>query len=325
MGYKMSHQNLNNTALKNATRMVVLAACTAWAGAVVAQPAPNFAPLADVLVSSDTDGFQASRVRTGAFLPYANPWRYSGLAAQSTRYRQGDFRKEVTGVLGVYRDVRRDTLAGVNVEAGVVRVSGHLRPLGDASWRLVPMAGTAIDLTASADLVETPKALDRGIGYTFLAAGLEQQFGERFTVTGLAGWQSFSDGNARPHVRARLIWLAVPDDGITLQLRYRQYATRQTDVDGAYFNPEDYRQWLGVAAIRKRYAGWTFSGALGAGPERSAGAAAHRSYLAEVRAEGMVAGNVQLALHASYNQSAGFIDSPDYAYRLFGATFIFPL
>jgi hypothetical protein len=316
----MSHQNFKDTALQ----FVAVAACMAWTGPIEAQQAPALAPLTDVLVSSDTDGFQASRVRAGAFLPYANPWRYSGLAAQSTLYKQGDFRKKVTGVLGVYRDVRRDTLAGVNVEAGVVRVSGHLRPLGDASWRLVPVAGTALDLTASADLVETPKALDRGIGYTFLAAGLEQQFGERFTVTGLAGWQTFSDGNARPHLRARLIWLAVPDDGITLQLRYRQYATRQTDVDGAYFNPEDYRQWLGVAAIRKRYAGWTFSGALGAGPQFITGAEAHTTYLAQARAEGVIAGNVQLALHASYNQSVGFIDSPDYAYRIFGVTLIVP-
>ena len=125
-------------------------------------------------------------------------------------------------------------------------------------------------------------------------------------------------------MRARLIWLAVPDDGITLQLRYRQYSTRQTDVDGACFNPEDYRQWLGVAAIRKRYAGCTFSGVLGAGPERITGAEAHTTYLAEARAKGVIVGHVQLALHASYNQSVGFIGRPDYTYRLFGVTLIVP-
>ena len=304
--------------------MVIVATYIARTGNGAAQDAPYLAPLADVLVSSDTDGLQALRARAGAFYPYANPWSHAGIAAQSTRYTQGTYRNEATGILGIYRDQRRDTLAGVDVEAGVVRVSGRLRPIGDATWRLVPAPGTAIDLTASADLVETPKALDRGIGYTFLTAGLEQQLSDRFTVTGLAGWQSFSDGNSRAHLRARLIWLAVPEDGVTMQLRYRQYSTSDRDVDGAYFNPEAYRQWLGVAAIRKRYAGWTFSGALGGGPEYSTGTDSHASYLAEARAEGAISGEVRLVLRAGYYRSAGFIDSPDYGYRLFGATLVLP-
>lgn len=307
-----------------AVQIAAVATYIAWAGAAAAQDAPYFAPVTDVVVATDTDGFHASRARAGGLYPYANPWSYAGAAAQSTHYTQGDFRKDVAGVLGLYRDQRRDTLAGVDVEAGVARVSGHLRPIGQATWRLIPAPGTAVDLTASADLVETPKALDRGIGYTFVAAGVEQQFGERFTATGLAGWQSFSDGNARAHLRARLIWLALPEEGITLQLRYRQYSTREADVGGAYFNPDDYRQWLGVAAIRKRYAGWVFSGALGAGQEQSTGVGSHPSYLAEASCEGPIAGNVRLVLHAGYYRSAGFIDSPDYAYRLVGATLVLP-
>ena len=293
-------------------------------GNALAQQVRSFAPLGDILFSSDTDGFQALRTRAGAYAPYENPWRFTGFAAQSTRYNQGDFSKSVQGLVGQYRDVRRDTLAGVDAEAGVVRVSGRLRPVGDATWRTIPVRGTAIDLMASADLVETPKALERGIGYTFLSAGLEQQIGDRFTMTGLAGLQSFSDGNARTHLRARLIWLAMPEDGVTLQLRFRQYTTRSDDVGKAYFNPPEYRQLLGVAAIRKRTAGWIVSGAIGAGPERTDEGRTHVSYLAEARAEGTIAGAVRLVLKAGYNRSAGYIDSPNYAYRLFSATFIVP-
>ncbi|MBC7502092.1 MAG: hypothetical protein H7315_16600 [Herminiimonas sp.] len=303
---------------------VLLAACAMSTGNAVAQEVRSFAPLGDILFSSDTDGFQALRTRAGAYVAYENPWRYTGFAAQSTRYNQGDFSKNVQGLVGQYRDVRRDTLAGIEAEAGVVRVSGRLRPIGDATWRTIPVRGTAIDLMASADLVETPKALDRGIGYTFLSAGLEQQIGDRFTMTGLAGWQSFSDGNARTHLRARLIWLAMPEDGVTLQLRFRQYATRSDDVGQAYFNPPEYRQLLGVATIRKRTAGWILSGAIGAGPEGTDVGRSHVSYLAEARAEGTIAGAVRLVLKAGYNRSAGYIDSPKYAYRLFSATFVVP-
>jgi hypothetical protein len=307
-----------------AMRIAVVATCIAWAGAAAAEDARYFAPVADVVVATDTDGFHAFRSRAGGLYPYVNSWSYAGAAAQSTHYTQSDFRKDVAGVLGLYRDQRRDTLAGVDVEAGVARVSGRLRPIGDATWRLTPALGTAVDLTASADLVETPKALDRSIGYTFVAAGVEQQFDERFTATGFAGWQSFSDGNARAHLRARLIWLAVPEQGITLQLRYRQFSTREDDVGGAYFNPDVYRQWLGVAAIRKRNAGWVLSGALGAGQEQSTGVDSHPSYLAEARAEGLITGDLRLVLRVGYYRSAGFIDSPNYAYRLFGATLVLP-
>lgn len=290
----------------------------------VAQDAKYFALVTDLAVSADTDGLHAVRTRVGGLYPYANPWSFAGAEAQSVHYTQGNYRQNVAAILGVYRDQRRDTLAGVDAEVGVARVAGHLRPIGDVTLRLSTTLGTAVDMIASADLVETPKALIRGIGYTFVATNAEHQFGERLTATALVGWQHFSDGNARAHLRARLIWLAIPEAGITLQLRYRQYSTREADVGGAYFNPEDYRQWLAVTAIRKRYAGWIYSGALGAGQEYSTGAGSHASYLAEARGEGPIAGDIRLVLRASYSRSAGFIDSPDYAYRLVGGTLVLP-
>jgi hypothetical protein len=307
-----------------AAGLVAAGTLGAWPCAAASDDDSRFAAGGDILATSDTEGLRSLRVRALA-LTYANPWSYAGAEVQSTRYAQGDSRIDVPAVLGVYRDQRRDTLAGVDVEAGVARVSGHLRPIGEAGLRLSRDLSSALDLTASADVVDTPRALERGIGYTFLAAGGEHALGGRFTVAGLAGWQAFSDGNARTHLRARLIWLAVPEEGITLQLRARQYASREEDVEGAYFNPQDYRQWLGVAAIRKRHAGWTFSAALGAGQERSSGLAWRPSYLAEARAEGPIAGDARLVLRAGYNRSAGFVDNPEYAYRYVGANLVIPL
>lgn len=282
------------------------------------------APVADITTGSDSEGFHSLRLRLGALPFYDNNWSHSGAVVQATRYSQGEFRKDVAAVLGIYRDQRRDTLAGVDVEAGVARVSGHLRPVGEMTLRLSTSLSTAVDLNVSADLVETPRALERGTAYTFVAASLEQRLSERFTFTGLTGWQQFTDGNARPHLRARLIWLAAPDAGITLQLRYRQYWSREPAAGGAYFNPEDYRQWLGVVAVRKRYAGWIYSGAIGAGQENSTGAGSHPAYLVEARAEGPLGPDARLVVRATYNRSAGFIDSPDYASRQIGASLVLP-
>ena len=302
-----------------------MAACAACTGAAFAQETPSPAASAAFDLASDTDGFHAFRARAGGLYRYDNPWSHAGVTAQSSWYRQDAFRGEAPAVLGVYRDQRRDTLAGVDIEAGVTRISGHLRPIGDATLRLTPTPDAAVDLLASADLVETPKALERGIGHAFLATGVELKMSERLTATGLAGYQPFTDGNARTHLRGRLIWLAVPEHGVTLQLRYKQYHTRDLDVDGAYFNPERYRQWLAVAAIRKRHAGWIFSGALGAGQEHAAGADSRGSYLAEVRAEGPIVDEVRLVLRAGYYRAAGFIDDPGYADRSIGAAIVVPL
>jgi len=117
----------------------------------------------------------------------------------------------------------------------------------------------------------------------------------------------------------------MPSEGVTLQVRYRQYASGKADVDGAYFNPDNYSQWLAVAAIRKRHAGWVYSGALGAGQEKPTGIAARPSYLAEAKAEGPLVGKARLVVHAGYYRAAGFIDSAAYAYRLIGAQVVLPL
>ncbi len=282
------------------------------------------APYADAVFASDTDGFRSLRLRGGALFNYANRWSYAGIALQNTRYEQGAFHKDVTGVVGLYKNQRRANLAGFDVEAGMVETGGHVRAIGDATWRAVPMEGTAIDILASADLVDTPKALNEAIGYALVGTNLEHQFGTRFTVTALGAFQSFTDGNSRLHARGRLIWLVVPDHGITAQLQYRHYHSNE-EVAGTYFNPRDYQQWLGVAAIRKRVSNWLVSGRLGTGQERTTGVSSHPSHVAEVRAEGEVFGGAHLVLRAGYFRSAGFIDSPDYAYRLVGATLVLPL
>jgi len=302
------------------TRWVFAALAFVLAVAAHAEPAA----LGNIDVSSDTDGFHATRVRIGGLYPYGSYLDHFGVAVQTTRYSQSDWSRNAGGVVGLWRDQDRVTLAGINAEAGVVQVAGHTRGVGDVTWGLRPETNTGVELIAAGDLVGTQKAIDRAIAYGFLAASVEHTFAERFTAIGLAGYQSFTDGNDRVHLRARLIWQAVPDYGVNVQLRWRQYESRKEDVDGAYFNPDRYRQWQAALGMRRRVGSWVWTGSLGAGRETINGTDTHPVRLAEIRGEGALTQGLRLALYAIYSRSTGYVDAPDYAYRQVGMTLIHP-
>lgn len=302
---------------------VLFAAFLAMIAAAAAAHAQT-AVLGDVSASGDTDHFAALHLRAGGLADYESPFHYFGLAAQTTHYSQSGWHADAPAVLVLWRNQRSDTLAGTIAEGGVVRVAGRIRPIGDATWSLRPAAHTGIELLASSDLVETQRALESATTYTFAAASIERDLSERFTAIGLAGVQHFTDGNDRVHLRGRLIWLLVPEQGLSAQLRWRQYDSKQLDVGGAYFNPEHYREWQAGLAIRKRYAGWIWSGTVAAGREEIDRSVQHPTKLAEFRAEGPLAKGTRLAVHASYNRSAGFGIGQNYSYRTVGVTVIVP-
>jgi hypothetical protein len=278
----------------------------------------------DFNVSGDSEHFDALRLRTGALFRFTSPFQYSGVVAQTTHYDQSAWHRDAPAVLFLWRNQSRETLAGTIAEGGLVRVAGRTRLIGDATWSMRPAAHTGIELLAAGDLVETQRALDRATAHTLFGISAEQQLSERVTVIGLAGYQHFTDGNARVHFRGRLIWLLVPDQGISAQLRVREYQSRQLNVDDAYFNPERYREWQAGLAIRKRYAGWLWSGTLAAGREQIDGGVQHTTKLAELRAEGTLVKSVHIVVHASYSRSAGFAAADGYWYRVVGVNVIVP-
>jgi hypothetical protein len=282
------------------------------------------ATIGEVLGSTDDDGFDALRLRAGGLWRFASPYDYTGAVAQTSRYAYQEWREDAPAVLFVWRDQRRDTLAGTMGEAGLVRIGGRTRVIGDAVWSLRPEPRTGFELILAGDLIETQRALERGTAYTFAAISGERQFGERFTAIGLAGYQRFTDGNARPHARGRLIYLLHPDHGITAQLRWRQFGSEELD-DPGYFNPDRYREWQVALAMRKRYAGWQLYGSVGAGRETISSDITNPTLLVDVRAEGTVFRDVRVMARASYNRSAGFGLSEDYWYRVASVSVIVPI
>ena len=282
------------------------------------------AALGEISISGDADRFGVLHLRTGALTGYTSPFHYAGVALQTNQYSQAGWHRDAPAVLFLWRNQKRDTLAGTIAEAGVVRIEGRTRVVGDATWSLRPNPRTGIELLADSGLVETRRALENATAHTFLGISAERQLGQRFVLIGLAGHQRFTDGNERLHFRARVIWLIVPEQGISAQLRWRQFRSNQLDVGGAYFNPERYREWQAGVVLRKHLRGWTWYGTVAAGRETIDGGTVRPTSLAEVRAEGPFGKRAHLVLNASYNRSAGFGVAERYWYRVIGASVMVP-
>lgn len=300
-------------------RVILFAMLALWASSSLAQ----IAIPGEVTISSDADDFDVLKIRSGALLKYASPFDYAGVAVQATRYSHSGWERNAPGVLFVWRKQRRETLEGSIAEAGIVKVGGRTRLVGDGTWSFRPNPRTGFELLAAADLVETRPALDRGVAYTFAGASAERQLTNRLTAIGLGGYQRFTDGNDRLHLRGRLIWMLVPEQGISAQVRYRQFDTGDREVARTYFNPAHYSEWQAALGIRKNHAGWQWVGTLGAGQEDVDGTT-HPTMLAEIRTEGTLARDIRIVLRASYNRSAGFADRDESWYRVVGVSVIVP-
>ena len=257
-------------------------------------------------------------------LDYASELSHYGFAVQNTHYSAGGWSTDAPGVIGLYLNQRRDTLAGVRAEGGLVKVEGHTRAVGDVTWGFRPRERTGFELILAGDLVGTRQALEEGIAYGLAGASIEQQFGHRFTGVAMAGWQPFTDGNSRALFRARMIWSVLPEEGLSAQLRWRQYSSGDSDVPGAYFNPGRYRTWDAVLSVRRRIGDWRVYGLAGAGRERIENGSWQSTGVAEVRAEGPVGRDMHMVCRANYSNAAGFATSPDYWYGSVNVSLIVP-
>lgn len=279
--------------------------------------------LVESRLESDADDFDALMIRSGLLLDYTSHLRNSGFAVQNTHYSQGKWSENVTGVLGIYRSQKRDTLEGVRAEAGVVSVAGRVRPVGDITWSLRPRESTGLELIVAGDVVGTREAIERSITYGLLAASVEQQFGERLTGIALVGWQPFTDGNSRSLLRARMILSVLPEHGLSAQVRWRQF-TSSDDTTTAYYNPGRYRNWDAGLVWRRRVESWIVSGVASAGQERADDGTWQATGIAELRAEGPLSGDTRLAFGLVYSSAAGFATSPDYWYSAVNVSLIIP-
>lgn len=281
--------------------------------------AQSVSRLGNVDFAVDGAGVHVGNVDLGGHYPFGAYMERIGVPMQTTPSPASIATDDAGTTMGLWRD-GRDGRHGFEGEASVVEADGRIRTVGDASWRFDPWRGTRVELLAAGDLVSD----DAGVAYGFVGSSVARKLGDDVTAEALAGVQSFTDGNERLHLRASMLWEALPRYGINVQWRWRQYASRNVGASAAYFNPDSYSENQLAAGIRTRFRAWTLSAALAGGVETIDGGQTRPVGTAELRGEAALDGKLRLEVYAGYDRSVRYGPASGNASSEVGATVSHP-
>jgi hypothetical protein len=286
------------------------------------EPKNQWGILAPTLfTSSDSDHFHVTKLGAGILPFYADGQHYLGVQATNTHYSSLDWAKDGSQVSLIQRSINSETGLGSIASAGVSRVYGRDLLTADISYSAPINASLSYEAFFFRDWVETRNSLSNGISHNYYGGSLEQKITKDWTVIGLLAQQKFSDDNIRNHVRGKLIYDLLPDLGINLQFRHRQYRDSH-DYTPNYFNPNEYQENMMVMGWRRRIQQWQLSGVAGLGRQKINEDPFTTTKLFEFEAISPIFNKVFLRTKAGYSDSAGF-GGPDYSYRYFQADIIF--
>ena len=157
-------------------------------------------------------------------------------------------------------------------------------------------------------LVDTAPLIDRGIRVDEANGRLELRFGSVWTLTGIGGLASYSDGNARKTAEAALEWSAPrahPRVSAVLDARWRAF---NDDRDNGYFDPLRYDSELLTVSIGDDHRDgrfyWRLEGTYGRQAFTLGGAPRHDDTVQGGMAlAGVRIGDGRAAFEASYARS----------------------
>ncbi len=271
---------------------------------------------------SDNDQFKAVKAGVGLLPLYKDGQHFTGIQALHHSYEQYEWKKDASQVSLVSESIDPKNGLGHKVNLGVNQLGNHTLVNADMNYAMSLREGTNAELFYNRDWVETRQSLDNGIKYDYYGGSLEQRLSERWTVIGLLGQHRFSDNNTRNHLRGKLIYDLLPDQGINLQLRHRQYRNSQQESTGNYFNPDKYEEQMVAVAMRQKVQSWILSGLIGVGRQKVNEDLRTSTHLYELEANSPITKSVVFKSKLGYGQSATF-NGPDYKYRYLNTSLIF--
>lgn len=271
-----------------------------WLAAPAAAQDEGAAPATDAwrpeaFVSSDTDGNDTRRLSLGWDWSRRDFEHWRGLRVEQARFSGDGWEDSSTRLF-----VRAAGGGDVWRWRGEVGTDGH-DVLGSAileseePWRK--------EFFIERDVLDTREGFAQGRVHTFAGAALDIPLSERWGATGLVGLQHFDGDNLRTHLRANLSYAVLPEHGLSLQLRVRQFDDSDPhELD--YFAPGRYRQALAAVSLRRFVRGYQWRAVAGIGRQEFTGVDAHPSRLLEF--------DVQTPMDRAYylRATAGVTDVP---------------
>lgn len=274
--------------------------------------------------ASDSDGLVINKWFAGALPIYSSGLSWRGVEWQQQRYTQNGQQLSGHGVNYIAQETDASTGLGYNYKIGVNQGPHNTLLTGDWSWNQAFTSQLQWGLFASRDWVESMPALQDSVHYDLIGGNLDYQIHPRLTLIGSLAQTHFSDGQNRQQQRARLVWDAWPEQGVTLQASQKHQLGAKDPAVRRYFNPEQLDETMAIVGWRRRFEGWQWYARAGTGHQQVAHETTTPARLAELQISSPVRSNSYFKLRAGETETRG-INGPGYVYRYVDAQWIWRL
>lgn len=273
--------------------------------------------------SSDSDGLNIRKAFAAALPSYTTGLQWQGVEWQEQRYQHNGDTLSGRGINYTAQHLDALTGMGNSLKVGVNQGPEKTTVIGDWSYNQVHNTQLNWGIFASRDWVESMTALRQGIHYDLLGGNVDFQVHSRLTLVGSLAQTHFSDGHDRQQQRARVVWDALPDQGMTLQWAYKRQLG-ETVSNPHYFNPDRLDESMGLIGWRRRYEGWQWYARVGEGHQTVNTQDRTPARLAELQLTSPVRGTSFFKLRTGRNETVG-LNGPGYVYRYLDLQWIWPL
>ena len=152
--------------------------------------------------SHDSEDFTTVKIGAGYYPYYEHGDSLTGVRASANRYSQNDFSEDGQQLTVISKKISPRNGLGYQAELGASTQGGHTTLVTDSRYAARLGDATTGEAFIARDWVETARALNNGVSFTFVGADIEQQIFDDLSAIALLGDQYFTDGTNRLHARA---------------------------------------------------------------------------------------------------------------------------
>jgi len=275
--------------------------------------------------SSDSDGLSIRKAFAAGLPNYNNGLKWEGIEWQEQRYTHNDTTLNGRGVNYTAQNIDAITGLGHSLKVGLNQGPQKSTIIGEWNYNKALNSQLHWGIFANRDWVESMDALQRGIYYDMAGGNVDYQVHPRATLVGSLAQTHFSDGKDRQQQRARAIWDAWPDQGVTLQWAYKHQMGDSNGVTTRYyFNPDRLDESMGIIGWRRRYEGWQWYARVGEGRQQVDNEGHTPARLADLQLTSPVQGHSYFKLRAGRTETVG-LNGPGYVYKYLDMQWIWRL